>query len=288
MQSRTGCNGYMVLFCTTNSSQAKNSAGSQSLTSALMHMYLYACAFPAFDPFHSQVWSLQISPVASPEILHHTVWRTWLFILLRKEMTIPPVSLSQFKNVLLGLGSERVTELQSVAKLVTHSAKFWNLLDERCTTAKKNTVCQISPPPNQCWSLFPALWSLRVWSTLCRGEGGMFYLGLGYSKIRQTRSSVSLILQPIVGAPLAYGNTQGCKLKVDQVMACHEKKLSSRELPLHRNIFFWAYNSYPDQLLLTTHCMHVSDATKTYLVGERRFLFRRRMRALHNVWKGFQ
>ena len=40
---------------------------------------------------------------------------------------------------------------QSVAKLVTHSAKFWNFLDERRTTAKKNYVCQISPlPPNQC------------------------------------------------------------------------------------------------------------------------------------------
>ena len=89
--------------------------------------------------------------------------------------------------------------LQSVAKLVTHSAKFWNFLDERRTTAKKNNVCQISPrPPNQCWSLFPALWSFRVWSTLCRGEGGKFYLGLGCSKIRQKRSSVSLLLKPIV------------------------------------------------------------------------------------------
>ena len=88
---------------------------------------------------------------------------------------------------------------QSVAKLVTHSAKFWNFLDERRITAKKNYVCQISPlPPNQCWSLFPALWSFRVWSTLCRGEGGKFHLGLGCSKIRQKRSSVSLLLKPIV------------------------------------------------------------------------------------------
>ena len=65
---------------------------------------------------------------------------------------------------------------------------------------KKNNVCQIfpRPPPNQCWSLFPALWSFRVWSTLCRGEGGKFYLGLGCSKIRQKRPSVSLLLKPIV------------------------------------------------------------------------------------------
>ena len=35
--------------------------------------------------------------------------------------------------------------LQSVAKLMTH-CKIWNLLDERRTTAKENTVCQIPPP----------------------------------------------------------------------------------------------------------------------------------------------
>ena len=69
---------------------------------------------------------------------------------------------------------------------MTHSAKFWNLLDELRTTA------------NQCWSLFPALWSFRVWSTLCRGKGGMFYLVFGYSKIGQKRSSVSSGLQQIV------------------------------------------------------------------------------------------
>ena len=33
----------------------------------------------------------------------------------------------------------------------------------------------------------------------CRGEGGKFYLGLGCSKIRQKRSSVSLLLKPIEG-----------------------------------------------------------------------------------------
>ena len=59
-------------------------------------------------------------------------------------------------------------------------------------------LLNFAPPPNQCWSLFPALWSFRVWSTLCRGKGGMFYLRLGYSKIRQKRSSVSSVLQPIV------------------------------------------------------------------------------------------
>ena len=33
------------------------------------------------DPFTPKSDQLQISPAASPETLHHTVWRTWLFIL---------------------------------------------------------------------------------------------------------------------------------------------------------------------------------------------------------------
>ena len=32
------------------------------------------------DPFTSKSDQLQISPGASPALLHHTVWRTWLFI----------------------------------------------------------------------------------------------------------------------------------------------------------------------------------------------------------------
>ena len=36
------------------------------------------------------------------------------------------------------------TRVQSVAKLVTHSANCWNLLDELRTTAKKYTVSQIT------------------------------------------------------------------------------------------------------------------------------------------------
>ena len=34
---------------------------------------------------HSQVDQCQSSPAASPEILHHTVWRTWLFIAYSDE-----------------------------------------------------------------------------------------------------------------------------------------------------------------------------------------------------------
>ena len=32
------------------------------------------------NPFTSKSDQFQISPAASPDILHHTVWRTWLFI----------------------------------------------------------------------------------------------------------------------------------------------------------------------------------------------------------------
>ena len=62
---------------------------------------------------------------------------------------------------------------QSVAKLMTHSAKFWNLLDERRTTAKENTICQISPRPPQ--SMLITLSGTMVISclvNLVQGGGG--------------------------------------------------------------------------------------------------------------------
>ena len=62
-----------------------------------------------------------------------------------------PIRVDRFLPLLSNYAPEAALYLQSVAKLVTHSAKFWNFLDERRTTAKKNNVCQISPrPPNQC------------------------------------------------------------------------------------------------------------------------------------------
>ena len=65
---------------------------------------------------------------------------------------------------------------------------------------KKYTVSQITPrPPNQCWSLFPVLWSFRAWSTLCRGEGGCFTWYLNTRKFAV--KCISSVLQAIV-APL--------------------------------------------------------------------------------------
>ena len=38
------------------------------------------CVYVFINPFTPKSDRCQISPAASPEILHHTVWRTWLFI----------------------------------------------------------------------------------------------------------------------------------------------------------------------------------------------------------------
>ena len=58
----------------------------------------------------------QISPAASPEILRHTVWRTWLFIGSHSEMIILPIlttslihfSLKDWEKYVLNLVSKRV------------------------------------------------------------------------------------------------------------------------------------------------------------------------------------
>ena len=63
-----------------------------------------------------QLDQIQIPPAASSEILHHTVWKTWLFIAYSWWkmiiLAIPATSLIHFsliglENVLFGLGSER-------------------------------------------------------------------------------------------------------------------------------------------------------------------------------------
>ena len=71
----------------------------------------------SINPFTPKSDQSQISPAASPEILHHTVWRTWLFIaysderLLHYQFSLPHpyISLEEsWENVLFELGSERV------------------------------------------------------------------------------------------------------------------------------------------------------------------------------------
>ena len=71
----------------------------------------------AFNPFIPKSDQYQISPAASPEILHHTVWRTWPFLAysgarwLYYQLSLPSViqfSLQGWENAVFELGSERV------------------------------------------------------------------------------------------------------------------------------------------------------------------------------------
>ena len=73
------------------------------------------------NPFTPKSDQSPISPVASPEILHHTIWRTWLFIAYSDERWLhyqfslpnPYISLEEgWENVLFELGSERAVRLR--------------------------------------------------------------------------------------------------------------------------------------------------------------------------------
>ena len=72
---------------------------------------------PTFNPFTPKSDQFQISPAASPEISHHTVWRTWLFITYWDErwslyqFSLHHLHIFSFRgweNALFELGSERV------------------------------------------------------------------------------------------------------------------------------------------------------------------------------------
>ena len=45
-------------------------------------------SWSSFNPFTPESDQCQISPAVSPEILHHTVWRTWIVIAYSDEMII--------------------------------------------------------------------------------------------------------------------------------------------------------------------------------------------------------
>ena len=55
----------------------------QSLCSDIVFAIIHGTV--TFNPFTPESDQFQISPAASPEILHHTVWRTWLFIAYSDE-----------------------------------------------------------------------------------------------------------------------------------------------------------------------------------------------------------
>ena len=100
---------------------------------------------------------LQISPAASPEILHNTVWSTWLFIAYSDEddyttdsHCITHTFLKVWENVLFDVGSERV-KLHLACRVPGDSCEscshFWRAIRTdhqhiwHCCTLK----CFISP-----------------------------------------------------------------------------------------------------------------------------------------------
>ena len=85
------------------------------------------------NPFTPKTDQVQISPAASPEILHHTVWRTWVFIAsLRWKLIILPIiatplvhfSLKGWENVLFELGSERVNNKMLNSQKRSHTITY--------------------------------------------------------------------------------------------------------------------------------------------------------------------
>ena len=100
---------------------------------------------------------------------------------------------------------------QLVAKLVIHSAKFWNLLDELHTRAKKYAVCPIYPRPPKSMLITPSgTMVISYLANIVQGGGGMFYLGLGYLKIRQ--KMVKCVISFATDCSLILGKYQTSKI----------------------------------------------------------------------------
>ena len=77
----------------------------------------YPTCLVILNPFTPKSDQFQISPAASPAILHDTVWRTWLFIAYSDgkcfryqslTTSLIHLSLKGWENALFELGSERV------------------------------------------------------------------------------------------------------------------------------------------------------------------------------------
>ena len=103
-------------ICTTGRTR---SWGFESSRQSRRILANYALSEPGTDTTHEpKSDQFQFSPTASPEISHHTVWRTWLFIAYPDERwiyyqsSLPHLHISfqrWWDNVLFELRSERVT-----------------------------------------------------------------------------------------------------------------------------------------------------------------------------------
>ena len=123
-------------------------------------------ALPTINPFTPQNDQFQISPAASPEILHHTVWRTWVFIAYSDErwlyyqFSLPHFihfSLEGWENVLFEVGSERVSSLLSLWLSSREKQR-------RPQPSRKGPESR-TEPYFCCWSAYPAVPVGFRWST---------------------------------------------------------------------------------------------------------------------------
>ena len=113
------------------------------------------CDPTTFNPFTPKSDQYQISPAISPEILHHTVWRTWFFIACSDERwlhylilatSLIRLSLKRWENVLFELGTERVKLLSTMRPLVLIRAPMNGCLYTR--VAHKARLIDSSCPPD--------------------------------------------------------------------------------------------------------------------------------------------
>ena len=73
---------HFYFFYTLNRSQSLPCLGYSLTSNELKNV----CSIPLYiNPFTAKSDQCQISPAASLEILHHTVWRTWLFVAYSDE-----------------------------------------------------------------------------------------------------------------------------------------------------------------------------------------------------------
>ena len=100
--------------------------------------YVLCCIHACISPFTPESDQCQNSPAASPEILHHTVRRTWLFIAYSDEKWLYykfllhhsyNLFLKGWENTLFELRSERVNMVQIM--LLCHSGEvLYNTVDD--------------------------------------------------------------------------------------------------------------------------------------------------------------
>ena len=113
------------------------------------------------NPLTPKSAQLQISPAASPAILHHTVWRTWFFTpysggkWFRYQIlttSLIHLSLTGWENALFELGSERVKNRTPCYTAGSHKG-VTSMLSGIPLCFRSSSLRQRAPRPHRsCWS----------------------------------------------------------------------------------------------------------------------------------------